>query len=255
MNTVLIDSIEYSKDLEYCYGVLNHPEGKDICLNENTKIIDSRSFDNEEIGNMIVSNNLNYISEHAFIKTKLKSLEIKNPVILEQFAFQKVKAEKILLNTKVVPYGCFMGAALSDMELKNTVSLEGECFANAVIKKITLPDTLQIIKESAFGDAVFENTKFIVPGSVTHIYATAFRNTNITNIYLPDNLEFLDPYFGGMKPEFTVHASDKIFKKFDFLKKVCKIKVISLDEIIENSNSFKEINNIYKQKEKTNEKY
>lgn len=72
---------------------------------------------------------------------------------------------------------------------KPVIAIEENAFINSTIKKVTLPETIEIIKTKAFYNAN-QLKEITIPSKVTEIRASAFENcTRLVTVNLPEGLE------------------------------------------------------------------
>ena len=72
---------------------------------------------------------------------------------------------------------------------KPVIAIEENAFINSTIKKVTLPETLEVIKTKAFYNAN-QLKEITIPSKVTEIRASAFEDcTRLVTVNLPEGLE------------------------------------------------------------------
>lgn len=223
---------------------------------DSVRVIGREAFGNSWIETVKFPPNLQSIGKAAFINDNLKIINIENNVVLSDSAFEYNEfVEKINVNCKTIPKYCFAEAASesgvgADIKLVNTTCIEYKAFARANINSINFPKTLKTIGYQAFYEAAFENTTLELPEGLESIALDAFKNTNVTDVFLPDSC--ID--IGNLQDytKINLHMSQKLFDKLSAEKKIYKSKHIivdTIDNLIGNM-SFKEYNRWQLRKER-----
>ncbi len=217
--------------------------GKKLILHENTKVISAGAFFGcKEIENIIFPENLEKINEDAFAETVINKLNIKNKIKIKRKCFYHSNITDCFINVETVPNECFAKSYLQNIKLENTISISADAFYGAEIRTLALPSCLKSIGSRAFYDAILPDNTFIVPANVTSILDYALYAKNVDTIYLPYNLKTLDPCFA--KHDCTIVVDKDTYNRFPCLKHY-NVKFTTLDNLIEENKSFKEINKFY----------
>lgn len=230
-------------------------ENKEIVMNEDAKAIAVHAFSESIVEQVQFNKNLKIIKTNAFENSNLKELYLENDVILEACAFQNSKNIKnINIASRQIPFLCFHNCGINtngmEIILKNTIIIRDLAFANCKIEKIILPNTLKKIGAYAFKNTQFKNKILILPESVDFIGDNVFSNSNLTDIFLPDSIEFL--MFTNYTENKNFHMSEKLFKKLK-LEEIPNIIVEKNLTSLIDSMSFKEVNKIIKGRERSYE--
>ncbi len=231
-----------NKDFTSCCGV-DTLDGK-IVFHPNTRTIEAnsiKSFNSKD--DLVFPKNLELVQEYAFLETHFGNIESQHKIRIKTGCFENSTFKNILLHTETIPNRCFRYSKMEDVKLYDVKVLQSDSFYKANIKNILLPSTLRTIKSRAFYDCKIENNIFKVPESVKYIedYALCFKN--IDAIVLPAHLTFLDPSFAG---NVTIITDFNTIDRFPCLKRY-NTQVLSVEELIEQNKSFKEINSTYKE--------
>lgn len=242
------DLLYADKDFTICMRPVNK-KIENIEFHPNTRYINAHAFFNIPTASFITfPENLELIGKDAFAKTAIEEILLLNPTRIESAAFRSLFLRNVIINTKSIPEKCFDNCTINNLKLINTEVINSFAFASAEISNFTFSDTLTDIKERAFIAATFKNNTLEIPKSVKVIEKEAFSLTkNLYRIILPSDLEYLDPEFADK--EIKIIANKKTVELFPFLKNR-KIDIISLDYMLDNKKSFKEINAKFKEFEK-----
>ncbi len=243
-----IDGITYTNDLKKCsHGKYELQEAKIL---DSVEVIRKNAFSNSALKKVIFPKNLKIIEEYAFRNSCLEEVIIKKDVIIGKEAFCENPAlNKIDVSLLEIPKRCFAyGKASLDINLEFTMVIREGAFKFNNINTLNLPKTLLTIENDAFKEVIFKDTVLKLPNNLTAIGNRVFQGTNLTDLYLPDSLMTIGNYFVDLNT--TLHVSPMLLSKIPALKKY-KIKTLTIDEILEEEKSFKEINKLYKKIEDT----
>lgn len=232
-----------------------------------------------------IPENVRKIGEGAFqIDESLKEVIFKtNSCTISASAFSGCESlEKINLpdNLYKISTCLFDGCkSLKEIILPSKLSdINGSAFAYSGLKKISIPSSITRIGNSAFSDCIFlkevyfEDTKNVIDinkyifdncqnlekikfsGEVVELNKTCFRNCHsLKIIVLPLVQQKLDINLFENNPEIYMYQETYDNNK-EFAKKY-NVHIIdpSIDELLEGSKSFKELNEIYKNSINKNE--
>ena len=242
------DLLYTDKDFTICMRPINK-KIKNIEFHPNTRYINSHAFFNIATASFVTfPEKLELIGKDAFAKTAIEEILLLNPTRIESAAFRDLSLRNVIINTKSIPEKCFDKCIINNLKLTNTEVINSFAFASAKISNFTFPDTLTDIKERAFVNATFKNNVLEIPKSVKVIESQAFYLAkNLYRIILPSSLEYLDPEFADR--EIKIITDKKTVELFPFLKNR-NTDIISLDYMLDNKKSFKEINAKFKEFEK-----
>ena len=239
---------------------------------KNTLNINKKAYANEtcEI-KAINTENIKYIDEAAFYKANIKSL--KNLPELckigkEAFSFSQIKNFDFK-NVQTIERNAFANTCLKDANMPKLETIEKCAFLNSVITSFTAPHLAKV------PHAVFmscKKLKHIEIPNCKEIGSYAFTNCiNLKKITLPKTLEKLDdgvfcrckkleevtflsdivvPYsiFEDCQSLKKIYVSENFIKLNKYFTELYKDKIVtnSLDMILTQAKSFKEINDICK---------
>ena len=239
---------------------------------KNTLNINKKAYANEtcEI-KAINTENIKYIDEAAFYKANIKSL--KNLPELckigkEAFSFSQIKNFDFK-NVQTIERNAFANTCLKDANMPKLETIEKCAFLNSVITSFTAPHLAKV------PHAVFmscKKLKHIEIPNCKKIGSYAFTNCiNLKKITLPKTLEKLDdgvfcrckkleevtflsdivvPYsiFEDCQSLKKIYVSENFIKLNKYFTELYKDKIVtnSLDMILTQAKSFKEINDICK---------
>ncbi len=196
--------------------------------------------------NAVFPDTLKKIREKAFYMSKLEILDIENEISLSERVFEGCcNLSLININTDLVPDYCFSGCNGNyiDIYLKNTKEIGYAAFERTKINTLKLPKTLKEIGDYAFCYANFKSKELFLPEGLEEIFSHAFLKTNLTDIYMPKSIKFIDPTIIANE-NLTVHVYEENLNKLDpILQTLGKIKTITFDKLLE-THTFKEINDI-----------
>ncbi len=242
------DLLYADEDFTICMRPVNK-KIKNIEFHPNTRYINSHAFFNIPTASFVTfPENLELIGKDAFAKTAIEEILLLNSTRIESAAFRNLFLRNVIINAKSIPEKCFDNCTINNLKLINTEVINSLAFASAEISNFIFPDTLTDIKERAFIAATFKNNILEIPKSVKVIEKEAFGLAkNLYRIILPSSLEYLDPKFA--EKEVKIIASEKTVELFPFLKNR-NTDIISLDYMLNNKKSFKEINAKFKEFEK-----
>ena len=184
--------------------------------------------------------------------TETLDLSDKDIVLIEAGALKQIKnLKKVILPKNLTTIDCY---AFIDCENLEEVifpdSLEiikNDAFMNCNLKEFIAPKNLKYIRQFAFSSNNI--TKVVLNEKLKNIGPYAFLSNKIESIILPKSLEYVGQSFIDEQKtdkEVKVYVP-KQFKEQHFTG---AITIYSLDDIITNVKSFKEINNIYKETER-----
>lgn len=202
---------------EYPYSILNEYKGAyKLVLPENISNIGDFAFYNcENLKEISFSKNLEYIKEAAF----------SNCCNLEEIFIP----EKVAIIDNYIENSCFY-----------------ECLN---LKNITLPDKIEVLNDLTFkGCKSLE--EITLPKNLKTFGNFIFANCyNLKKIHFPDSLNRFTPNSLMMSNIKEIYVSKKWAEKNDFFvlmyEPLIKIEK-TLDDILDEGKSFKEINNLYK---------
>ncbi len=246
------DGLFYTDDFSTLLGLNEKNKKYEYIVLQGTKTIKEKAFMHTDIKNIIFNTNLEFIGDCSFKESNIENIMIiLNSVKLGNGAFlnnPNIKAAYI--NTDIIPTQCFSHSNISDLKLPYTKKIEYEAFRKCTIDKLDLKKVEEI------GPSAFEGTEFgfdnlILPPTLKSIDAHAFKDTNLKNIYLSSNIEYLNENF--CSKNCILNFPENLIKKFPFLLEYPSIKIIgsnTIDVLLDAKRSFKDINKVYKQKVK-----
>ena len=236
--------IEYTKDGTILTNASKSITQLNLSKQNALRTIGPNTFYGSNLEKIKFNNELENIEECAFFGTKLSEIIINNQIKIAKNSFSYLDfLEKVNINCIATAPWCFACNSEktdgADIILKNTTLIDTATFEKSKIKSIVLPDTLKCISFNAFAYTYFQNTKLILPNKVEAIVSNAFLESNLTDIYIPDSIE----YIGNLQDmNINIHMSKKAFKRLELKTgKYIIIEDDSLEKLLE-TNSFKEIN-------------
>ncbi len=224
------------------------------------KGIDENTIDYRLNINLLEAHNLEYIRDLTFIGSKIRfyNFEKCSFKTLERATFLNSHLEEIKLpsSLEVIEENAFNDSKLSAITFPSTLRNIGlKSFANCKnLTKIVLPENLNCLS-----DRVFENCENLeevtLPKALEYMTDYTFENCyNLKTIIIPKdikpaNFEWIiskDSFKNVKKIKYLGSEKEMI----GFLEKYClnkgfKFEANSIDYLLKNGKSFKEINNIY----------
>ena len=219
-----------------------------VVLPESLKTIGYEAFKKcENLEEVVINKNLESIYSCAFSYTKIKSLNLPKNF--------KTAGDKAFV---------FM-TSLEDVKFENeNTDIKQNAFSCCKnLKNVILPKNLKVLQTNLFFCCVeLKNIEF---GDIEEIESAFFNTLNLTKLILPKSLKALDEHFvhidpyllpdgyenaaDGYKMEIFSHANgsvNEIVKENRF----ANLRELSLDKLLKTGESFKEINNLYKNMER-----
>lgn len=166
--------------------------------NRITTIPDSLMCYNGNIENVIFPNNLIEIGEYSFVDCrKLTTIEIPDTVIkISDSAFKSCQLNEIKIPPLLeILTSCFSSTSITKIIFNEKLKEIGSNALSYVnIETIELPNSVEVIQESAFSNSYHLKT-VIIPKKVKRIEANTFRGCNrLENIVFLGKIEFIGPY-------------------------------------------------------------
>ena len=231
-----------------------------LVLPENIKSIPSDVFTNIELDAVIIQNGTTEICREAFFEAKIKHVILPNTL-------------------KYIDDSAFWSSFIEEIDIPDNIKLISKnCFAECLnLKKVKLPKDLEIIAYSAFrncgkleeinipksvyriGGCAFEGCKelkeIILPENLDRLEECAFCNCNIKKFVIPKKVKFLDAFIDKDEKDIKIFMNKEMIKNLkdiasdDFidLNSCYIINEKSLDDLLDEGKSFKQINEIYKE--------
>jgi len=212
-------------------------ENTTLALPDTLKIIPEWCFAYSNITELNLPDSLETIDKEAF--SQCKQLELIN--------LRNVK----YLNTSCFAY-CFN---LKKIEHNNCLEvINNDAFCHSKLEKIDLSKCpIKALRHNTFEDC-FNLKEVILPDTLEVIEKSCFAKTNLTTIRLPDSIKKIDENFAS-----NGEYDKMIIVKYNKLPKEVINNIIdsynlekegkSLDELIEEGKSFREMNSILKNQE------
>ena len=180
-----------------------------LVIPEDVTEIETYHFASFKLKEIVLPDSIKKISEYAFFDSKIERIKIPEGITkLEVSTFRNCKS-------------------LKEVILPGTLKeIDGKCFSNCEsLKEICLPDGLEEINTWAFSGSSIKEIK--IPATVHLIQELAFsRCDSLEKIYMYKSTLEKNPAFEGFNHK--------------------RITIMSLDVLLNEKRSFKEINNFYK---------
>lgn len=215
---------------------------------------------------------------------KIDTLEANGVEIIKKHAFKKSNIKRFDFsksNLRKIDIGAFCSSSIENIKFPATVTcIDAFVFKETKLKKIILPENLDVLGKSCFEDCknleevilpknftwlendVFANCKNLktvtFPNYLQYFASTTFANCNkLETLIFPesiglDSIEFiLENKSIKNSPITNIVYEGKNKEIIEFLEELCfykeyNLKVNSLDFLLKNNKSFKEINKTYK---------
>ena len=226
-------------------------------------IIAMRVTENRE--EYIIKSNTQRVKLECFFGNKtIKTVKFepgKMLLVIDDCAFANSTLENIVLpsNTAKIGANIFMNCKnLKYVKLnENLKAIPPNAFLNCTgLKKIELPEGIRTIYESAFENCS-NLEEIVLPSSLVEIDTNAFRGcSKLKNITLPKNINKI-----GYRA-FDDHSIESIYVDKETLIKLpsllevyeekVKLRKLTLDELLDEGKSLKEISNIIKEQDELN---
>ena len=260
MSKNIIKNLAYSLDNKTVIGPKDYTV-KEAVMENSAVFIARGALQDSKIELFTFSDNLEQIAHCAFMRSHIKDINIKNPVRLNDRAFEEcIYLTNIDINTEVIPINCFYGCCKEyiKINLPATKKIQSHAFYNSKIASINMP-IVEIIEDSAFANTTFLEKDIFLPKSVKLLGRNVFAGSNIKNLYLPKDIEFVHNSLFSLS--YTVHVFEetynnlKLEKETYFYKNIDIIdKEISIEKLFQNK-TFKEINKNYLDKKEATSIY
>ena len=196
---------------------------------------------------------LKLINCDAFFNSQLEYVEINKNISLSAHCFEGCdNLHEAIVESEYIPIYCFAECdcchcnndeteCYVDFTLKNTVEIGNFAFNSSRIGKFDLPNTLKKIGEVVFYCAHFKNPVLFLPEGLEEIGSCAFSLTNLTDIYLPKSIKKVDNSI--LDDNIILHIHEESIENLGHAFCSNKnVKVLTLEELLQNY-TFKEINN------------
>ncbi len=230
-----------------------------LVLPENIKSIPSDVFTDVELDTIIIQDGTVEICKEAFFEAKIKHVILPNTL-------------------KHMDYSAFWSSFIEEIDIPDNIKIiSRDCFAECLnLRKVKLPKNLEIIAYSAFrncrkleeinipksvyriGGCAFEGCKelkeIILPENLERLEECVFCNCNIKKFIIPKKVKFLDAFVDKNEKDIKIFMNKEMIKNLkdiasdDFidLNSCYIINEKSLDDLLDEGKSFKQINEIYK---------
>ena len=201
---------------------------------------------------LVEGNFYNYFLHKDKKNTEILDLNDKDITSIEAGTFRLVKnLKKVILPEKLIridPNAFFCCKNLEEVIFPDSLEIIKEnAFMGCNLKKFMAPKNLKCINNYAFSSNSI--VKAVLNEKLEIIGPCVFTSNKIENITLPKSLKHVDQSFIDRQKtdkEVKIYVP-KLFKEQHFTGATT---IYSLDDIITNAKSFKEINNIYKETER-----
>ncbi len=220
----------YNNDYTICKGFVDK-ETNIVELHPDTELIQEKAFWNKNsIEKVIINENL----KKAFS------------------AFASCKnLKEIIINNNLVPNGTFSKCGNNEginIYLNGVITIGSNAFTGCFVDNIDFSNSkyLERINAGAFIWTTFNKNFLYLPNSIKVIERNVFNNSNLTDIYMPDNLEFLDSIYNCNA---NIHITKKALYKTGFSKysgddfEIIVEEEQNLNKILDNL-SFREVNKL-----------
>ncbi len=222
-----------------------------------TSIDEYLFIENETLEEITLPRSLKQIDKCAFqYCTSLKKVNV-NPHLefINARAFEycgNLRKFHCPESLKYIAFQAFKDSGLVEIIFNDNVGIGAGAFIRTNIAEITLPKKLEILNSDTFDDCAFlEKVNF--NESLKYI-TDSFRGSfpNLKELFLPESIEITDEEFLKelKNPETVVYLPNNIDKEIKeklLKRKDVTFKILSLEKLIENGQSFKEINKIFKE--------
>ncbi len=222
--------LAYNDDYTICKGFTGK-ETNIVELHPDTELIQEKAFWNKNnIEKVIINENL----KKAFS------------------AFANCKnLKEIIVNNKFVPNGTFSKCGNNEginIYLNGVIAIGSDAFTGCFINNIDFSNSkyLERINVRAFIWTTFNKNVLYLPNSIKAIERNVFDNSNLTDIYMPDNLELLGNIYNC---NVNIHITKKALYKTALSKRSGdEFEIVieeeqNLNKMLDNL-SFKEVNKL-----------
>ena len=193
----------------------------------------------------------------------LKSVTLPNSIACIDFKafFNCNMLEEVNLSDSIttINFGAFCECkSLEKIKLSN--SIEKICriaFSNCTsLENIDLPNSIKCLEPHIFAGCT-SLKKIVLPASIEHIDCFHFQNTSLEEIIIKSNNQLSEDLLCYCNSAKKIYITKKAYNNSPNFIKNCKdgkieIEIIdkSLDELLEEGKSLREISNIYKEQER-----
>ncbi len=221
----------------------------------NLEIIGDSAFELANIEEVKFPNTLSQIDDRGFEETRLKSIDLSN-TNLETLGLLALACNYDLTSIKLPKSLLYIGDGvfesckkLEEINFENTSvsTIRRNAFNYCEsLKQLKLPESVKVIGSRAFAETALKEIVF--PKNVIEVDINAFEDSQIETLYT--KADFLIKSFLGQKEFLKLKEiiCNKNNKNMEAAAKIwgADLKINFIDNLLEKSNSFKEINNIFK---------
>jgi len=256
------------------YNAFENSKIEEVICNEKLTVIKDEAFYKSHIQKINFPTSLKSIGYGAFANSSLEIIDLSKCTNLElnSASFKSTHSIKLTLpNTlKIIPAQCFYENDFSELtlpdslktidyfafaycpietlDLKNVVTIDEGVFRhNKILNEVKFNESIKEIKASAFSGCI-SLTKTNLSKTKLEILSKGVFNgcIELKEILLPSTLKMLqDNCLNKTKIEaIMLPESAKVVETLDSFKKIEVIKQ-TLDDLLNEGKSFKEINNLY----------
>lgn len=237
-----------------------------IIFHENTLCINENAFCDSNIKKIEFNDNITEIKNKAFFRCR-ELLEIKLPENLKSIGEATFsdckKMHTVEFKNNVESIGprafsqCFNIEKIDLSKTKVLMLEELTFFSCYKLKEILLPNDLRIISKLSFANTPLE--RITLPENLKIIDFSAFTQTNIEKVELPKNITHVSGMFissHNSKLRLVTCPEDTGLAVIEKLKNIFKgsgiefkvIPALDIDRFLYEGKTFKEINNVYKER-------
>lgn len=206
----------------------NNKKLKSVTLGDGVKTVGTSAFLSSSLKSITLGSYVKYIGEGAFWNTALTKIDIPdNVTTLGNFAFEKCTSlASVTLGSGIltIPFQAFVDCtSLKNVNIpSNVTTIEDVAFGNTGLMSIVIPDTVTYVGIAVFSNCVVLESVSIgsgittissqmfktctslksinIPSTATSIGASAFIQSGLTSVIVPDSVKSIgENAFGGCK--------------------------------------------------------
>lgn len=150
-----INSIKYNPNINIIpSNLFRNSAISSITLGSHVNIIDETAFSNATIPNIEFLNNNTLIKPNAFNNATIRTLNITPNHTYSSNSFENVISDIVNCSITEIPSMLLYNATISKLNLTNTITINESAFEKLTTSStLTLPSTIEVIKQNAFKQA------------------------------------------------------------------------------------------------------
>ena len=242
------NNLKYSENFTVCHGLSDEVwDIENVVLHPNTRVIKQKAFCGTSVKSIEFNKNLELIEDQAFRATKLENLTINSNVRIFDSPFEyNENLKQVTINAIEIPSYCFNNCNIENLVI-NSKRIGKNAFFNCNISNISFLGATEIIEKFAFQYTDFGTDKINLPNTLKLLGFMAFANTNLSCIKIPDGIKDIGERIVNTTDKTKILVSKEVYNEFKESLDTINVEICSIEYLLENGKSFKEINNFCKE--------